>query len=64
MIHQLTFSPVGPPQPGQHVHLIDSTLPAIVDMQCPECGEKLFVYYRTSSEGGDAQEQQTEGEPK
>lgn len=44
--HQLTFGPVGLVEPGQHVHLLSGKQQDVVTMHCPECGERIFIYYR------------------
>lgn len=61
MIHQITFGPVGPVEPGQHVHLLSGKPADVVDMQCPGCGEKLFIYYRDSSAGVTTSEDEEKG---
>lgn len=63
-IHQLTFGPVGPVQPRQHCHVVEDTTARVVDLVCPDCGAKLFVYYRTVPGRKNTYENQKEGNEK
>lgn len=45
--HMITFGPVGFAESGQSVHILGDKPADVVDMVCPCCGDKLFLYYRT-----------------
>ena len=62
--HQLTFGPLGPVLPESHVHAVEEESFDVVDLECPCCGKKLFVYYRVLQENEWANERQKEGNEK
>lgn len=49
-IHKLVLTTSGVLPLSAHVHIIGNKPADVVDMECPECGLKLFIYYRTSED--------------
>lgn len=61
MVHQLTFGPVGMPESSEVAHVITGKEADVIDMECPTCGAKIFIYYCRALWKGGADEQQKEG---
>lgn len=63
-VHQLTFGPVGMPESGEVAHVTSGKEDDVIDMECPECGSKIFIYYRHVPRGGETSAEQKEGDKK
>ena len=55
--HGLTFGRIRHVDPFTHLHRFADGAPCTIDFECPDCGQKLFVYARF---GPPVKEQQLE----